>query len=45
MQKLIPGTQGQKHRTVASGGHFLQEDQGEEVAQLLMAFLSATTRR
>jgi haloalkane dehalogenase len=39
MQKLIPGTQGQNHTTRANGGHFLQEDQGEEVAQLLVAFI------
>jgi haloalkane dehalogenase len=39
MQKLIPGTQGQKHTTIANGGHFLQEDQGEEVAQMLVAFI------
>jgi haloalkane dehalogenase len=38
VQKLIPGTQGQKHTTIANGGHFLQEDQGEEVAQMLVAF-------
>tara|TARA_R110001592_G_scaffold111372_2_gene308396 strand:+ start:3862 stop:4770 length:909 start_codon:yes stop_codon:yes gene_type:complete len=39
MQKLIPGTQGQKHTTIANGGHFLQEDQGEEVARMLVAFI------
>jgi haloalkane dehalogenase len=39
VQKLIPGTQGQKHTTIANGGHFLQEDQGEEVAQMLVAFI------
>lgn len=39
MQKLIPGTRGQKHTTIANGGHFLQEDQGHEVAELLVAFI------
>jgi len=36
-QKLIPGTKGQNHQIV-SGGHFLQEDQGELLAQLMVEF-------
>ncbi len=39
MQKLIPGTQGQNHTTITNGGHFLQEDQGEKLAELLVAFI------
>ena len=39
MQKLIPGTKGQAHTIVANGGHFLQEDQGEKVAKLLVQFI------
>ena len=39
MQKLIPGTKGQVHTTIANGGHFLQEDQGEKVAKLLVQFI------
>ena len=39
MQKLIPGTKRQAHTTIANGGHFLQEDQGEKVAKLLVQFI------
>lgn len=39
MQKLIPGTKGQEHTTIANGGHFLQEDQGEKLAELLVTFI------
>ncbi|MDX2302869.1 MAG: haloalkane dehalogenase [Microscillaceae bacterium] len=38
-QKIIPGTQGQKHTTIAGGGHFLQEDKGEEWAELIVEFI------
>ncbi|AMN68069.1 haloalkane dehalogenase [Psychrobacter sp. P11G5] len=40
MQKLIPGTKGQNHTTIANAGHFLQEDQGEKVAELLVKFIN-----
>jgi haloalkane dehalogenase len=40
MQKLIPGTRGQKHTTIAQGGHFLQEDQGEKLAAVLLQFIT-----
>ncbi len=39
MQKLIPGTKGQNHTTIANAGHFLQEDQGEKLAELLVNFI------
>ncbi len=35
----IPGTQGQPHTTIEGGGHFLQEDRGPELAQVLMDFI------
>jgi haloalkane dehalogenase len=41
MQKLIPGTKGQKHTTIVNGGHFLQEDQGEVLAQTVVDFIVA----
>jgi haloalkane dehalogenase len=31
----IPGTAGQPHTTIAGGGHFLQEDRGEELARVV----------
>lgn len=40
MQKLIPGTKGQAHTTITNAGHFLQEDQGEKVAELLVKFIT-----
>ena len=36
-QKLIPGTKGMDHKTI-SGGHFLQEDSGPEIAELMVSF-------
>lgn len=39
MQAHIPGTQGQAHTTIAPGGHFLQEDQGPEIARQLISFI------
>jgi haloalkane dehalogenase len=41
MQKLIPGCQGQAHTTIEQGGHFLQEDQGEQLAEVLLSFMNA----
>jgi haloalkane dehalogenase len=35
-QKLIPGAQGMPHRTIKGGGHFLQEDKPQEVAQVII---------
>ena len=39
LQKLIPGANGQNHTTIVNGGHFLQEDQGETLAELLLKFI------
>ena len=41
LQALIPGTKGQPHATV-HGGHFLQEDAGEELAEIVARFVSGT---
>jgi haloalkane dehalogenase len=41
MQKLIPGCKGQAHTTIEQGGHFLQEDQGETLADVLLTFINA----
>ena len=38
LRKLIPGAQGQPHTTIENGGHFLQEDQGEELARGVIGF-------
>ena len=42
MQKLIPGTRGQAHTTIVNAGHFLQEDQGEQLAEVVVRFIAAT---
>jgi haloalkane dehalogenase len=39
--KLVPGTAGQPHVTIQDAGHFLQEDKGEELAEVLIAFIRA----
>ena len=43
MQKLIPGTKGQAHITIETAGHFLQEDQPEQLAQVIQAFIESTS--
>jgi len=43
MQKLIPGCKGQAHTTIKNGGHFLQEDQGETLAEVVVTFIQSTT--
>jgi haloalkane dehalogenase len=41
IQKLIPGAKGQPHVTLAGGGHFLQEDVGEQWASQILAFMKS----
>ena len=38
-QKQVPGAKGQPHTTIKGGGHFLQEDCGEELAEKVVAFI------
>jgi haloalkane dehalogenase len=40
--QVVPGTEGQPHTTIAGGGHFLQEDKGEELAQVIVDFIAKT---
>lgn len=40
-QKHVPGAQGQKHVTIEGAGHFLQEDKGEVLANVLIEFIRA----
>jgi haloalkane dehalogenase len=40
MHKRIPGAAGQPHVTIARAGHFLQEDAGEEIAQVVVDFIA-----
>jgi len=39
LQEAIPGAKGQPHTTIAGGGHFLQEDKGEELARVVVDFI------
>jgi haloalkane dehalogenase len=43
-QKLVPGAHGQPHMTITGAGHFLQEDKGEEFAQVVVEFIRRTGR-
>lgn len=42
-QERVPGAQNQDHVTIRDAGHFLQEDKGEELADVLIAFISPGT--
>ena len=42
LQERIPGARGQPHTTIAGGGHFLQEDRGEELARVVIDFVAST---
>ena len=38
----VPGTKGQPHTTIKGGGHFLQEDCGEDLARVIADFIKHT---
>lgn len=42
LQQRIRGAVGQPHTTIVGGGHFLQEDKGEELAQVVADFVERT---
>jgi haloalkane dehalogenase len=42
-QSEVPGCAGQPHTTIAGGGHFLQEDKGEELATVVAKFVEVTS--
>jgi haloalkane dehalogenase len=44
LQSQIPGADGQPHTTIVGGGHFLQEDRGEELAGVVVNFIAGTGR-
>ena len=41
-QARVPGTKGQPHTTIEGGGHFLQEDKGEELANVIVEWLAGS---
>lgn len=42
LQSMIPGASGQPHQTIANAGHFIQEDCGEQLADLMIDFITTT---
>jgi haloalkane dehalogenase len=38
-QQYVPGAKGQKHTIIKNAGHFLQEDKGPEIANLIIEFI------
>jgi haloalkane dehalogenase len=40
-QRDVPGCSGQPHTTIEGGGHFLQEDQGEQLARVVRDWLGS----
>ncbi len=41
-QRRVPGASGQPHTVIRKAGHFLQEDQGPELAKIVVRFMAAT---
>ena len=39
-QRDVPGCAGQPHTTIEGGGHFLQEDEGEQLARVVVSWIS-----
>ena len=40
-QERVPGAKGQRHTTIAGAGHFLQEDKGGDLAEVMVGFMAA----
>ena len=40
----IPGAAGQPHIRIPEASHFLQDDQGEQIARLMIEFIESTPR-
>jgi haloalkane dehalogenase len=41
-ERTVPGAKGRDHVTIEGGGHFLQEDEGPELARVVADFVAAT---
>jgi haloalkane dehalogenase len=44
-QEQVPGAQGQPHTTLSGASHFLQEDRGPELAQVVIDFIARNPPR
>ncbi len=38
----VPGTKGQPHTVIEGGGHFLQEDRGPQIAEVIIELIAST---
>ena len=38
----VPGTEGRDHPKIEGAGHFLQEDKGEDLANVIANFIATT---
>jgi haloalkane dehalogenase len=45
LRARIPGAKGQPHTTIAGAGHFLQEDRGEQLAEVVVDFIARDRTR
>ena len=41
LQTRVPGAKNQPHTTIKGAGHFLQEDKGEEFAEVTVNFIAS----
>ena len=41
LRGAVPGAAGQRHTVIEGAGHFLQEDAGEELARVVVDFVTA----
>ena len=41
-RERVPGAQDQPHTTISGAGHFIQEDRGEELADVVLRFIEGT---
>ena len=42
-ERTVPGAHGQPHTTIEGGGHFLQEDKGEDLAEVVVKFITSAS--
>ncbi len=43
LRAAVPGAAGQAHAVIANAGHFLQEDEGPQLARAILGFLTANS--
>ena len=41
-QERVPGAEDQAHTIITGAGHFVQEDKGAELAEIIAGFIAAT---